>query len=132
MLFLIIKQKSKEKKLEKIMTFHNFIILIKSAFDKDKNNYQYNIFFEKASHELPKNKFLYKIQMLYHDRLTFLKELILIRQANQKSAIFFTIGNFYIKGLSFSHMYATDAINDLLMMSMNVRDIAILNIKGAH
>ena len=29
-------------------------------------------------------------------------------------------------------MYATDAINDLLMMSMNVRDIAILNIKGAH
>ena len=39
MLFLIIKQKSKEKKLEEIMTFHNFIILIKSAFDKDKNNY---------------------------------------------------------------------------------------------
>ena len=29
-------------------------------------------------------------------------------------------------------MYATDAINDLLMMSMNLRDIAILNIKGAH
>ena len=70
--------------------------------------------------------------MLYHDRLTFLKELILRRQANQKSAIFFTIGSFYIKGLSFSHMYATDAINDLLMMSMNLRDIAILNIKGAH
>ena len=30
--------------LEKTMTFHNIITLIKSAFNKDKNNYWYNIF----------------------------------------------------------------------------------------
>ena len=36
------------------MPFHKVIILIKSVFNKDKNNYYYNIFLEKASHELPK------------------------------------------------------------------------------
>ena len=43
------------------MTFHVFIILIKSVFNKDKNNCYYNIYLEKDSHELPKNKLLYKI-----------------------------------------------------------------------
>ena len=43
------------------MTFDNVIILIKSVFNKDKTNYYYNIFLEKALYELPKNKFLYKI-----------------------------------------------------------------------
>ena len=47
--------------LEKTMTFHNLIILIKSVFNKDKNNYYCNIFLEKASHELSQNKFLYEI-----------------------------------------------------------------------
>ena len=41
---------------------------------------------------------------------TFLKELMLIKQADQKSAIFVTIGNFYIKDLSFNQMSAMDAI----------------------
>ena len=40
--------------LEKTMTFHNVIIVIKSVFYKDKNYYYYKIFLEKASHELPK------------------------------------------------------------------------------
>ena len=35
-------------------TFHNLIILIKSVFTKDENNYYYNIFLEKGSYELPK------------------------------------------------------------------------------
>ena len=34
------------------MAFHNVIILIKSLFNKDKNNYYYNIFLEKASNDL--------------------------------------------------------------------------------
>ena len=34
--------------LEKTMTFHNVIILIKLVLNKDKNNYYYNIFLEKA------------------------------------------------------------------------------------
>ena len=39
--------------LQKTMTFLNVIILIKSVFNKYKNNY-YNIFLQKASYELPK------------------------------------------------------------------------------
>ena len=47
--------------LEKTVTFHNIIILIKSVFNKDKNRYYCNIFLEKASYESPKNKFWFKI-----------------------------------------------------------------------
>ena len=46
---------------KKTMNFHNFIILIKSVFNRYKNNYYYNIFLEKALYDLPKIKFLYKI-----------------------------------------------------------------------
>ena len=41
--------------LEKTLTFHNFMILIKSVFNKDWSDY-YNIFLEKGSNELSKNK----------------------------------------------------------------------------
>ena len=33
--------------IEKMLTFHNVIILIKSVANKYKNNYYYNIFLEK-------------------------------------------------------------------------------------
>ena len=33
------------------MTFYDVIILIKLVLNKNKNNYYYNIFIEKASHE---------------------------------------------------------------------------------
>ena len=46
--------------------------------------------------------------------MTFLKELILIKQVNQKSAIFVTDGISYIK----------------VMMSIKHSDIAVLNIKS--
>ena len=36
------------------MTFHNVIILIKPVFNKNKNNYHYNIFIEKTSDEFLK------------------------------------------------------------------------------
>ena len=39
--------------LEETKNFHDVIILIKSVFIKDKNNYYYNISLQKASHELP-------------------------------------------------------------------------------
>ena len=38
--------------------------------------------------------------------LTFLMELMLIKQANQKSVIFFTIGIFQVKDLDFKRMFA--------------------------
>ena len=37
--------------IEKILTFHNIIILIKSVVNKNKNNYYYNIFLEKGSYK---------------------------------------------------------------------------------
>ena len=40
--------------LEKTMTFHNVMVLIKSVFSKDKNNCYYKKFVEKASYESPK------------------------------------------------------------------------------
>ena len=40
--------------LEKAMIFYNVVILIKSVFNKDKNNNNDNIFLEKTSYELPK------------------------------------------------------------------------------
>ena len=46
------------------------------------------------------------IKMLYFDRITFLKELVLIKQLYQKSVIFVTICFFQTKDLSFNHMYA--------------------------
>ena len=59
--------------------------------------------------------------------LTFLKQLMLIRNVNKKNAIFVIIGTFYIKG---SHFYPRR--HDLLTMSMNISNIAILNIEGAE
>ena len=37
--------------LEKTWAFHNVAMLIKSVFNKDKNNYYYNIFLEKCSYK---------------------------------------------------------------------------------
>ena len=56
----------------------------------------------------------------------FLKESMLIRQTNQKSVIFVT------KGFKFQpHIFAIDVIHDLVMMSLNLNDTAILNIEQA-
>ena len=59
--------------------------------------------------------------------LTFLKEL-LIKQVHQKIVIFVTIG------ISYSLTFQPNAFNrchDLLMMPINLSNIAILNIKGS-
>ena len=59
--------------------------------------------------------------------LTFLKELILIKQVNQKSVVFVTIGIFLNKGFKFAPNIC-NGYHNFLMMSMNLSDIAILNI----
>ena len=59
--------------------------------------------------------------------LTFLKEFMLIKQVHQKSVIFVTI-------LSYSFKFQPNVSNrchDLLMMFINLCDIAIFNIKGS-
>ena len=60
--------------------------------------------------------------------LTFLKELMLIRQVSQKSAIFVTKYNLN-KGFNFQPNVC-NGCHDSLMMSMNPSNIAILNIKS--
>ena len=57
-------------------------------FEKYKNNYHYNIFLGKTSFESPKkllhkSRFCIKHKYYIMIKLTFLKELMLIRQANQ-------------------------------------------------
>ena len=37
--------------IEKILIFHNVIMLIKSVVNKNKKNYYYNIFLEKVSYK---------------------------------------------------------------------------------
>ena len=56
---------------------------------------------------------------------------MLIKQVCQKSVIFVTIGIFYIIFLSFNQMSAIYVIN-LLIMSMNLSNIAISNIKDSE
>ena len=100
--------------MKKILTFHNIKMLIKSVVNKDENHY-YNIFLEKVCikinpiHNIFKGIFVYyKYYILIE--LTFLKELMLIRQVHQNSVIFATIGIFYIKALTFNQMSAMDAM----------------------
>ena len=59
--------------------------------------------------------------------MTPLKQLMLIKQANQKSVIFASIGIFKDKG------FQPDVYNgclDVLMRYIDLKDIAILNING--
>ena len=60
--------------------------------------------------------------------LTFLKELILIKQLHQKGVIFVTTGIFLIKGFKFQ-LNVCYQFHDLLIMSIKLNNIAILNIK---
>ena len=62
--------------------------------------------------------------------LTFLKELMFIRQAIQKSVIFITVCIFLEKEFSFK-LCACNGCHDVLMMFMKLSDIAILNINNA-
>ena len=58
--------------------------------------------------------------------LTFLKELMLIRHANQKSAVFVV---FLEKGFKFQPDVCNEC-HDVLMISVNISDIAVLNTHG--
>ena len=62
--------------------------------------------------------------------LTFLNELMLIKQTNQKSVIFVTIGIFLDKGYKFQPNIC-NGCHDVSMMSMDLSGIAVRNIRGA-
>ena len=62
--------------------------------------------------------------------LTLLKELMLKRQTNQKSAIFVTFICYFLNKWFNFQLNVCNRCHDPLMMSMNLSDIAILNIKS--
>ena len=62
--------------------------------------------------------------------LTFLKELMLIRQGIQKECDVCHYWYFLDKGFKF-HSDVSNGCHGVLMTSMNLSDIAILNINGA-
>ena len=55
-------------------------------------------------------------------KLTFRKELMLIKQVDKGSVILFTIGSFKDKGFQ-TQSNVCNGCHDLLMMSVNVKDI---------
>ena len=61
----------------------------------------------------------------------FPKKLMSIKHENQKGVISVPTGLFQTKDLSFSH-YVCNRYHDLLMMSMNLSNMAILKIKNAN
>ena len=64
--------------------------------------------------------------------LKYLKALMLTRQMHQNSALLATVGIFYIRFLNFnwvSLMGVSNGCHEVLMMSMNLNDNAILNIQ---
>ena len=106
--------------LEKTVTFHNVIILIKLVLNKDKNTYYYNIFLEKASHEfmnLRKNKFTNKEVRIDVNKTSTSKECYI-----------FHYWYFLNKGFKFQS-YVCNRFHDLVMMSMNLSDNAIQMLK---
>ena len=62
-------------------------------------------------------------------KLTFLKELMLIKQVDKRNAILFTIGSFKDKGFQ-TQLNVCNGCHDLLMITVDVKDIAILKIQG--
>ena len=80
------------------------IIVVRAVFHENKKYY----------HQVSLDVCLYKLWMVLKwyimIKLTFLKELILIKQMHQKNAIFVTFGIFQINDSSFNHKYAIDVM----------------------
>ena len=79
--------------LLKNITFHNVIIIIKSAVNKNKNKYYY----KKVRININPISNNFRWILVYYKRyvmidLMFLKELILMKQLDQKSVMFFAMG----------------------------------------
>ena len=109
--------------LEKTLTFHNVIIHIKSVWNKDPNNCYYNILLEKYSYELPKDN---------DDNKYFLfNKSIDVNNTNEsKECNICHYWYFLNKRFNFQPDVC-NGCNDVLM-SINLNDIAILNIHDVY
>ena len=110
------------------MTFNYVITLIKSVVNKNKNNCYYSIFLEKGSYKDKSNT--EHFQMLYFDRIDVTEG----TDANKTIASKEWDICHYCFFLNYSFKFQSNVCNrcqDLLMMLMNLNDIAILNIKDS-
>ena len=108
------------------------MIILKSVFNKDKNNYFYNIFLEKASCLLPKKIiFCLKYKCYIMIELTFLRELIReTNYFNEKSESKRCDICHYCHFLNIRFRFQPNVCNGchgLLKMLTSLSDFAILN-----
>ena len=108
--------------LEKTSILHNVIILIKLVFNKDKNNYYYNIFFKKCSYN--------NINRLYYDRIDVSEGIDVNKTSASEEYNICHYWYFLDKEFRFQP-YIDNGCHDVLIMSISLNDIAILNINGA-
>ena len=70
--------------LEKTLTWHNFVILIKSVFNKNQNHYYYNIFLGKCLYQLAKKiisaKFFGGVRMLKFGKTKVAKKHFMVQE----------------------------------------------------
>ena len=114
------------------MTIHNVIILIKSVVNENKNHYYYNVFLKVHIKINPMHN-IFKWMFAYYKcyisiELKFLKELNTISESKECSVCHYWY--FLNKGFTFQRNVC-NRYHDLLMISMNLSNIAILKIKGS-
>ena len=105
------------------LILHNVIILIKSVFRKDKNNYNYlkvKII----------QKFLYKLYMLNFVRINVSEGSDVNNKRRSKDCDICHYWYFLDERLKFQQ-HVFNGYHDALMMFLNLSDIVILNIHGA-
>ena len=120
---------------KKILTFHNMIILFKSLVNKNKNEYYYNMFLKKGSckDKSDTRYFLMNVcilSMLYFNRIGISEGIDVNETSASKECDICHYWYFLKKGFKFQPNVCSRC-HDLLMMSMNLSDIAILNSKGS-
>ena len=77
-----------------------------------------------------KNKFLFKIKLIYYDRIDVSEGIDINRIIASKKCDICRYWYFLNKGFRFQ-TYLSNKCHNLLMMSMHLSDIAILKIKNA-
>ena len=121
--------------IEKILTFYNVIILTKSVVNKNKNEYYYNIILEKDSYKNKSNtEYFYMnfsiLYMLYFDRIDVSEGIDVNKKCASKECNICHYWYFFNYSFKFQpNVY--NRCHELLMMSMNLDNSAILNIKGS-
>ena len=106
----------------------NFVILIKSVFSKNQNHYHNNTFLEKGTFQLPQDNdnnlnFCINYKCYILKKMLFLKKLMLIRKANQRSHYCYISYKWFKIQPDFCNR-----CQDILMITVNLINITLLKI----